>query len=138
MGCLHCVEQLQAFIPEAESFAEVGIDIVAIGTDPVPELKTALERFGPTNSIRFYSDRELEAFHALRAYDDFEKMPLHGTYLIDRCGAILWQDMGAEPFVDTRFLLKEAVRMLELQEYARKREARDAHGVSQRQSAGSS
>jgi peroxiredoxin len=138
MGCLHCVEQLQAFIPEAESFAEVGIDIVAIGTDPVPELKTALERFGPTNSIRFYSDPELEAFHALRAYDDFEKMPLHGTYLIDRCGAILWQDMGAEPFVDTRFLLKEAVRMLELQEYARKREARDAHGVSQRQSAGSS
>ncbi|MEO8495164.1 MAG: hypothetical protein ABI614_08840, partial [Planctomycetota bacterium] len=47
-----------------------------------------------------------------RAYDDFEKKPLHGTFLIDSHGMVRWQDISFEPFMDADFLLKESQRLL--------------------------
>jgi hypothetical protein len=41
-------------------------------------------------------------------------MGLHGTYLISPEGKVIWQDIGADPFMDAAFLLKEAKRQLEL------------------------
>ena len=60
----------------------------------------------------FRSDAKLEAFKAWRAYDDFEKMPLHGTFLVDATGLVRWQDIGFEPFMEPEFLLSEAKRLL--------------------------
>ena len=58
------------------------------------------------------SNAELDVFKAYRCYDDFEKQPLHGTFLIDGQGLVLWQDVGFEPFMEVDFLLKESQRLL--------------------------
>ena len=58
------------------------------------------------------SDPSLEIFKAYRAYDDFEKTPLHGTFLIDGNGKIRWQNISYEPFMAPEFLLEEAKRLL--------------------------
>jgi peroxiredoxin len=60
------------------------------------------------------SNADLRAFKAYHCFDDFEHKPLHGTFLIDREGLIRWQDVGADPFNDAAFLLKEARRLLAL------------------------
>lgn len=48
------------------------------------------------------------------AYDDFEDMPLHGTFLVDGDGRMRWQDVSYEPFMDWEFLLEESQRLLGL------------------------
>ena len=57
----------------------------------------------------------MEVFKKYRAYDDFENQPLHGTYLIDSRGRVLWQDISYEPFTDPEFLLEESRRLLATQ-----------------------
>ena len=47
--------------------------------------------------------------------DDFERMALHGTFLIDANGMVRWQDISFEPFTDLNFLLKEADRLMKLE-----------------------
>ena len=37
---------------------------------------------------------------------------MHAVFLIDAQGKIRWQNISAEPFVDTTFLLKESKRLL--------------------------
>ena len=61
------------------------------------------------------NDTQLEMIKKLElSYDDFEKMALHGTFLLDREGRIVWQDIGADPYTDVEFLLAEAKRLLAL------------------------
>ncbi|MEX2558442.1 MAG: peroxiredoxin family protein, partial [Pirellulales bacterium] len=115
-GCVHCVEQLNAFSPMTAEFAEAGIDILAISSDKPDVLSDALaarqQSAGPALSIPIVSDAELSVFKAYRAYDDFENMPLHATFLIDAEGLVRWHDISYEPFTDTRFLLGESKRLL--------------------------
>ena len=56
----------------------------------------------------------MKTFKAFRAHDDFEQQPLHGTFLIDGDGRIRWQDISFQPFMETKFLLGEAQRLLNL------------------------
>ena len=68
-------------------------------------------------ALNYYEDdyqveAEVFAFKAYRAYDDFEDMPLHGTFLIDGEGLIRWHDISYEPFLEPDFLLDEAKRIL--------------------------
>lgn len=118
-GCTHCMEQLNAFTPVAKRFDEAGIDLVAISTDTPEGLKETLAGEG-TNQAPFpfplLSDAPLAAFKAFRAYDDFEEMPLHGTYLIDRGGRIRWLEISYDPFMKPEWLLEESVRLLSLKE----------------------
>ena len=62
--------------------------------------------------IPLASDARLGVFKRYHAYDDFEKLPLHATFLVDGRGMIRWQDIGAEPFGDVKFLLTESKRLL--------------------------
>ena len=114
-GCLHCVEQLQAFAPNQKAFADAGISIIAISTDSVANLKKSLDRYRPDGkfSIPLVSDASLETFKRYQAYDDFEQAPLHATYLIDAAGKTRWHDLGPEPFMDVNFLLAESKRLLD-------------------------
>ena len=48
------------------------------------------------------------------SFDDFEDQPLHGTFVIDGKGRVLWTDISADPFMDIDFLIEEANRLLEL------------------------
>lgn len=112
-GCLHCAEQLQAFGPKADEFKKAGLEIIAISTDDVDDLKMSIENYdGGPMPIPLVSDAKLTTFKAFRAYDNFEDQPLHGTFLIDKDGLVRWQDISYEPFMDPDFVLKEAQRLL--------------------------
>ncbi len=113
-GCLHCVEQLQKFAPATGDFAAAGISLVAISSEPLDSLKASLTKLSPTEAIRFplAADPEMTVFKAYRAFDDFENMPLHATFLVDGEGLVRWHEISAEPFKDTKFLLDEAKRLL--------------------------
>lgn len=112
-GCLHCAEQLHAFAPKMDAFKEAGIDMVAISTDDLDGLKISIANYDKGDlPIPLAANPELDVFKAYRCYDDFEKQPLHGTFLIDAEGLIRWQDISYEPFMDPDFVLKEAKRLL--------------------------
>lgn len=111
-GCLHCAEQLQAFAPMAEQFREAGIEIIGISTDEPKDLRNSIEAYEGGMPFPLVSDAPLNVFKDYRAYDDFENVTLHGTFLIDGDGLIRWQDISYEPFMDPEFVLKEAKRLL--------------------------
>ncbi|MEM7452884.1 MAG: redoxin domain-containing protein [Planctomycetota bacterium] len=112
-GCLHCVEQIQAFSGVVGDFKAEGVDIVAISSDDAEGLMKSVDSFnGELPYYAFASDESLEVFKRFRAYDDFEQQPLHGTFLIDGNGQVLWQDISYEPFMDHEFLLGETKRLL--------------------------
>jgi peroxiredoxin len=117
-GCLHCVEQLNTFAPVQAEFGSQGIDLVAISTDNVEALRRAVESRAqaglPAIPITLLSGNDLSVFKSYRAYDDFENLPLHATFLIDKDGLVRWQDISYEPFTNAKFLLEEAKRLLSL------------------------
>lgn len=115
-GCVHCIEQLNAFAPKTKEFKEAGISIVAISTESVSGLKNTLEKSkdGGTFPFPLVSDEALEIFKTYRAFDDFENIPLHGSFLVDGSGMVRWQDISYEPFADVDFFLQEARRLLAL------------------------
>lgn len=115
-GCLHCVQQLQALRPLAGAFADAGVELLAVGTDDVASAASALAALPPAERFPFplLADPQHGAFRAFGCYDDFESMPLHGTFLLDAAGAVRWQDVGAEPFTQFDWLLAESRRLLAL------------------------
>ena len=112
-GCLHCAEQLQAFGPRYEDFHKHGIEMIAISTDGDDGLKVSIANYDGDMPIPLVSNEDLDVFKAYRAFDDFEKLPLHGTFLVDGDGKIRWQDISYEPFMDHEFLLNESLRLLD-------------------------
>lgn len=114
-GCLHCVEQLHAFSPRAAQFQQAGIQLMAISSEDAESLVEGLDAYGSEPLlIPIHSDPKLAAFKAYRCFDDFEQQPLHGTFLLDSRGRVLWQDIGYEPFMDVDFLFQESQRLLRL------------------------
>ena len=113
-GCLHCVEQLKAFKPKVEEFAKQGIEVVAISTEAIADLKKGIEAYGEAVPMTILANPERDVFKAFRCWDDFEDQPLHGTFLIDADGKVRWQDIGHEPFNEVDFLLEESSRLLSL------------------------
>ncbi len=114
-GCLHCTRQLQAFAPLTADFAAAGVSLVAISTDAPADLHRAWQAAkldGKAFPFPLASDAKFDVFRRYHCFDDFENVPLHGTFLIDAAGRIRWRDVGAEPFTDTAFLLAETKRLL--------------------------
>ena len=112
-GCLHCAEQLKTFAKRQNDFRAAGLEWVAISSDKLEGLKASHQNYSDgVMPIPLLADAELGAFKAFRCFDDFENTPLHGTFLIDPDGAIRWQDIGAEPFMNVDFLIKESKRLL--------------------------
>jgi peroxiredoxin len=112
-GCLHCAEQVQAFGAAAKDFEAAGIALVAVSSDDAAGLKQSIDNYkdGPM-PLTLVADHSLETFKAYRCYDDFEQQPLHGTFFLDGQGLVRWQDISYQPFMDTKFLLGEAKRLL--------------------------
>ena len=116
-SCLHCAEQLNAFAAKAEVFKNAGFGMLAISTDAVADLKKSQEKYaadGAEFPFPLVADPDLRVFREWNAYDDFEKESIHGTFVLDPAGRILWQDLGADPFTDTDFVLQEAQRLLSI------------------------
>ena len=109
------MEQLNAFDPLAKEFEAKDITLLAVSTDTTSGLRETFIGYDQKDRhFRFpiLSDPTLKIFKAYRSYDDFEKTPLHGTFLISPEGNILWQEIGYEPFMAPKFLLEEAQRLL--------------------------
>lgn len=115
-GCPHCIEQLQSFSPLKEDFERADISVVAVSTDSVAGLQESFKVTGADEAIpfRLVSDHSLKAFRDFGVVDHWTQKPLHGSFLIDPQGAILWRYVGREPFMATKPLLKEACRVLNL------------------------
>jgi peroxiredoxin len=114
-GCLQCVEQLHTFLPLAPEFEEAGIELVAVSSDPVEILQFTLaeERKGQKAiPFRIVSDSGLETFRRYFVYNEFEKRPVHGTFLLDGEGKVRWSTTANEPFMKPRWLLQESRRLL--------------------------
>lgn len=113
-GCEHCMTQLSAFAPLASDFEKAGVAIVAVNS----EGREGAPKIAPSpNGLSAFpfpalADSSKRSFKAFRAYDDFEKTPLHGLFLIDGAGKVRWQEIRYEPFQDVKFLLAEAKRLL--------------------------
>ncbi len=128
-GCLHCAQQIEKFAPKADEFRKAGIELVAVSSDTTADLEKSIKKYQAEKTpprpfpMPLVADPELRVFREYRAYDDFERSPLHGTFLIDGQGLIRWQDIGPEPFMEADFLLSEAQRLL-------KQPPRRAGGVS--------
>ncbi|MGJ8697380.1 MAG: peroxiredoxin family protein [Verrucomicrobiaceae bacterium] len=114
-GCLHCTEQLTAMADRYPDFQKAKLPILAISTDPVDQLKESQDNYTKgTIPFPIVSNSAKDIFKAYTAHDDFEDQPLHGTFIIDPSGRILWQDISADPFMDLDFLIKEGQRMLKI------------------------
>ena len=114
-ACQRCRKQLDTFAPIHEQFQRNGINLVAVSTDERQVLGEAKLPDGKPYPFPLLADPSGKAFKALGAWDDFEDMALHGAFLVDSKGKLLWWDTGARPFEDAKFLLDEARRLLALQ-----------------------
>jgi peroxiredoxin len=113
-GCTHCLEQLSLLADAAKDFDGQGIRIVAVSTDGGEALQKSTSGGKMEFPFPIVSDKSLKTFKAYRAYDDFEQMPLHATFLIDGYGKVRWQDISFDPFTGVKFLLAESKRLLKL------------------------
>ena len=115
-GCVYCLEQLNIFAPLTKEYADAGIQIIAVSTDSAASLHETFERAKDKAGFPFpiVADANLDAFKSYRAFDDFEHIPLHGTFLIDSTGAVRWQNIGYQPFRDGAWLLTESKRLLSI------------------------
>ena len=115
-GCLHCVEQLHALRQQYLGFQHAGIDVFAIGDDPIDKAKAAVNDLPADKRFPFplFVDPDHAAFQAWRCWDDFEQLPLHGTFLLDAQGRVRWADVSFEPFTQMDWLLTESKRLLAL------------------------
>ena len=124
-GCLHCAEQLAAFAPRMDDFADQGLNVIAISTDDQIDLEKShktYEEEGKAFPFPLVSNAKLDVFKKYRVFDDFEQQPLHGTFLIDGDGLVRWHDISYEPFNDPDFVLRESRRLLRQSSSLAKRE----------------
>ncbi len=114
-GCLHCTEQLTAMADRYPDFEKAALPILAISTDDIANLKDSQDNYSK-GKIPFpiVSDFKKEIFKKYTAHDDFEDQPLHGTFVLDPQGRILWSDISADPFMEIDFLIKESKRLLSI------------------------
>ncbi len=78
---------------KAKQIQEAGLTVITVSVDDVDMIKKHLASYGPTKyPFLMVSDPKLEAFQAYRAYDNFEGIALHGTYVIDGDGYVRWHD----------------------------------------------
>jgi peroxiredoxin len=118
-GCPHCVQQLSLLETAAKDFQSQGISIVGVSTESVTGLAKTAAKSRQEGGFPFpiFSDESLKTFKSYGAYDDFERMPLHATFLVDGNGKARWQDISYEPFTDMKFLLAESRRLLTISKF---------------------
>jgi peroxiredoxin len=110
--CAHCMQQLQLFGKENENLKKLDIDTVAISTDDADACKALKNnKDGIAFPMPILADPKHELFKLYRSYDDFERQPLHGAFLIDAEGNVRFQRISADPFLDVEFIKAEAGRV---------------------------
>jgi len=107
--CAHCLEQLQAVSKRKEEFDKRNAAVLAISSNK-PEDNADSQQIKEV-PFRLLSDERFENAKRFLSYDDFERLELHSTVLIDTKGRVRWAQRGGDPFTDFDLLLKELDRM---------------------------
>jgi peroxiredoxin len=95
-GCEHCNLELTKL---STAFADSEARLVAISSDvSIPEDTTQESR------LMILSDAKCETF---RKFGCYQEQPLHGTFVIDRSGHVVWQVIGGTAFTDMNILRNE-------------------------------
>lgn len=110
--CAHCQQQLQAFGKEYDALRKLNLEVLSISTDDLAAARTLKNnQDGVKFPIPMLPDPTLALFKRYRAFDDFEKQPLHGVFLIDVQGNVRFQRISADPFMDVSFIKAETTRV---------------------------
>lgn len=107
--CAHCLEQLQTVAKRKEDFTKRNTAVLAISSNK-PEDNADSEKIKAL-PFRLLSDVRYENSKRFLSYDDFERLELHSTVLIDAKGKVRWAQRGGDPFTDFDRLFKEIDRM---------------------------
>jgi peroxiredoxin len=111
-GCAHCMEQLKTLGKEAAAIEALDTRIAAVSGDtPQRNRELLATPAGAGLPATLLSDINHEIAHRYLAWDDFEDLPLHATFLIDRDGKVRWHHISADPFTDFTFLKEELARV---------------------------
>ena len=89
---------------------ESGVKTEGVNSQP-PE-RSCMSTAPSEASRKVTKERFLAFAHGHLNWDDFENIPLHGTFLIDTRGRIRWQEISYTPFMEPKFLLEESRRLL--------------------------
>ena len=115
-GCAHCVAQLKDLDPKTEQFRTAGIEVISIGTDSLDQVRAAQQASieNGIDPLHFdvLCDPDGKVFKEWQAWDPISDEALHGTFLIDGAGRILWRDISERPFEESQWLLAECKRLL--------------------------
>ena len=106
--CSHCVAQLFALNDDLKLIEETGATVVAISAD---EPETTAKRYSQYGEFDFLVLSDPDNAVA-QAYDVFtpatetdDEDILHGTFVVDGDGAVVWAQTGDTPFTNNRFLV---------------------------------
>ncbi len=112
--CNHCVSQLFGLAKDLDSFKEFGATIVALSPDPAEKTRERYVRYGAF-PFAVLSDPDNRVATQFGTYTpgteaDSEGDLLHGTFLIEPSGNVIWANIGPEPFIENRTLLVQLHR----------------------------
>ena len=108
-NCSHCVAQLFALQKDLEYFHELGAEVVAISADAPEHTREKYEEYGKF-TFPVLSDPDYKVSHQWEVYypptDKEQEDLLHGTFVIDGSGTVVFANRGYQPFVDNKSLLQ--------------------------------
>lgn len=107
-GCSHCVAQLFAINDDIKHFRELGANVVAISADTPQQTAEKFAKYGRFD-FPTLSDPNNAVAQQFGTYTPAQKGKdedlLHGTFVINRDGQVLWAETGLSPFTDNKTLL---------------------------------
>jgi peroxiredoxin len=113
-NCNHCVSQLFALSKDIDKFRELGVTVVSISADPSEQTRERFKQYGAFG-FPVLSDPSNAVATKYGTYTPSAKPGedgdlLHGTFVIDRKGRVVWANRGDGPFTENRTLLVELHR----------------------------
>jgi L-ascorbate oxidase len=108
--CIHCVEELRELVREARGQISSDPEIVAISSRKIDDQSRAFKVLGVAPSDRFHLLVD-EGHSAFRAFDCYDKGPMHGMFLIDQKGVVRAGYTGESPFSDAREVVRRARKL---------------------------
>lgn len=107
-GCSHCVAQLFAINDDLRHFRELGANVIALSPDSPADTAEKFAKYGRFD-FSVVSDPDNKAAErystVIPATATTPEDQLHGTFIINREGQVIWAYRGITPFLDNKTLL---------------------------------
>jgi peroxiredoxin len=115
--CDHCVSQLFGLNQDLAYFTELGAQVVAISGDPTAVTRERFQQYGKfTFPVLSDGDNRVATLYGTYAAGRTPEEPgnqVHGTFVLDRTGRVVWVNRGSGPFTENHTLLRELKTCLE-------------------------